>query len=214
MLYKTKVDIAYDMLMERITEGVYKPGEKLVITHISKELGISDIPVREAIRRLESEGYVKILPNQGAIVYDSTAENLEEMFCIKGVLEGYATRLAMEYLTEADYKNLYEINRKLQSATENNEAKHRGELNIQFHQYIYNACGSSELQRMINEFWMKYKITKMLLTVFPDRSKFSVKEHEDILALMQSGDADGAEMAMRRHALKSGQEAGRSIKET
>ena len=80
MVYKTKVDIAYDMLMERITEGVYKPGEKLVITHISKELGISDIPVREAIRRLESESYVKILPNQGAIVYDSTAENLEEMF--------------------------------------------------------------------------------------------------------------------------------------
>lgn len=212
MVYKTKVDIVYDDLLENITNGVYKPGEKLVITRISKAHGISDIPVREAIRRLESEGYVKILPNQGAVVYDSTSDNLYEIFRIKGVLEGYATRLAMDHFGPEDYERLHKMNAELQEAMKSGEAKRRGELNTEFHQYIYRACGLSELQNMIEDFWRKYKITTMVLTALPERSEVSVKEHNNILDLMESGEHDKAEMAMRCHTFRSGEEVWNYIK--
>ena len=212
MVYKTKVDLVYEELLEKLTNGIYKPGEKLIINHISKENGISDIPVREAIRRLESEGYVKILPNQGAVVYDSTPESINEIFGIKAVLEGYATRLAMDELGKEDYAELHRINSELQAAIEKGEAKLRGELNTEFHHAIYNACGSQELKNMIETFWRKYKITKMVLTALPGRSKSSVKEHEEILAFMETGDYDKAEKAMRNHTLRSGGEVNSCIK--
>ena len=66
--YKSKVDIVYEGLMEGIAEGAYQQGDRLVISQISKQWQVSDIPVREAVRRLESEGYVRIVANQGAVV--------------------------------------------------------------------------------------------------------------------------------------------------
>ncbi len=212
MIYKTKVDLVYEELLDKLMNGTYKPGEKLIINRISKELGVSDIPVREAVRRLESEGYVKLLPNQGAVVYDSTPESINEIFGIKAVLEGYATSLAIDRLTKEDYAQLHKINGELQKAIEQGEAKLRGELNTEFHQTIYNACGSEELKSMIETFWRKYKITKMVLTALPKRSESSVKEHEEILGFMEAGDHDSAEKAMRNHTLRSGGEVNSYIR--
>ena len=212
MVYKTKVDIVYELLLEGISNGEYKPGQKLILSRIAKEAGISEIPVREAVRRLESEGYVTMTPNHSAIVYDSSTENLFEIFQIKAVLEGYATRLAMERLTQEDYTLLHNINRELRLAIRDGEARRRGELNNEFHRMIYDACGSTELRSMIETFWRKYKITKMVLTALPERSEGSANEHEEILKLMEAGDRDGAERAMRNHTLRSGEEVYQYIK--
>ena len=74
--YKSKVDIVYEGLMEGIAEGAYQQGDRLVISQISKQWQVSDIPVREAVRRLESEGYVRIVANLGAVVCGIDLETL------------------------------------------------------------------------------------------------------------------------------------------
>ena len=81
--YKTKVDLIYDILIKDIESGRYKPGERLVISQISKNNEVSDIPVREAIRRLESEGYVQLNANYGPVVGDFSLDHLNQIFQIK-----------------------------------------------------------------------------------------------------------------------------------
>ena len=85
--YKSKVDIIYDLLMTDIAKGVYRQDDRLVISQIARQNNVSDIPVREALRRLESEGYVKISANQGATVCAFSIDRLLEIIRIKSVLE-------------------------------------------------------------------------------------------------------------------------------
>ena len=114
--YKSKVDIVYEGLMEGIAEGAYQQGDRLVISQISKQWQVSDIPVREAVRRLESEGYVRIVANQGAVVCGFDRETLTSIFQIKGVLEGYATRLSIDYMTPEILARLREMNEQMKEA--------------------------------------------------------------------------------------------------
>ena len=145
MQYKSKVDLIYEELMDNITSGVYQCGDRLNIRQIAQKNKISEIPVREAIRRLESEGYVTVHANQGATVNEMTDADVMEIFQLKGLLEGYAARLAIDYLTPEDYQKLRQINDELRQAKERNDLDICGELNIQFHTYMYSVlppnCG-------------------------------------------------------------------------
>ena len=94
--YKSKVDLVYENLLSGIENGVYEPGKRLVISQLAKDNESSEIPVREAIRRLESEGYVEIQANKGPYVKAFDPEKAITIFQIKGVLEGCASRLAQQ----------------------------------------------------------------------------------------------------------------------
>ena len=116
--YKSKVDIIYDLLMTDIAKGVYRQDDRLVISQIARQNNVSDIPVREALRRLESEGYVKISANQGATVCAFSIDRLLEIIRIKSVLEGYATRLSIDYVTPALLKKLRSLNGQMKKAVD------------------------------------------------------------------------------------------------
>lgn len=210
--FKSKVDIIYEELLNDISQGVYKSGERLVISKISKEKGVSDIPVREAIRLLESEGYVQINANQGPIISDFSPEHLNEIFQIKAVLEGYAARLSCEILTESDFQELLECNHQLCLANEVGDAKRCGELNKKFHLRMYRDIHERELIFMIEELWRKYSITKMVFSLSPERTEGSVKEHEHILDLLRQRKADEVEMTVRAHKLMSGKRMEEQLK--
>ena len=206
MQYKSKVDIIYELLMKGITSGVYKCGDRLVIRQIAQQNSISEIPVREAIRRLESEGYVTIHPNQGAMVSMMTASDVLEIFQLKGLLEGYATRMAIDYLTEKDYEELRQINEELRRATKEHEFGLCGELNMKFHLRIYDCLPQRRLTDMIVELWKKWQITKSVFKHSPDRSMHSVCDHESILHLMKEKRCDEVEMLVRDHKFRAGYE--------
>ena len=135
--YKSKVDIVYEGLMDGIAKGAYQQGDRLVISQISKQWQVSDIPVREAVRRLESEGYVRIVANQGAVVCGFDRETLKNIFQIKGVLEGYATRLSIDYITPEILARLREMNEQMKEAFYAGDAKRCSELNRTFHLEMY-----------------------------------------------------------------------------
>ena len=131
--YKSKVDIIYENILDGIGQGLYKPGERLVISQLAKENATSEIPVREAVRRLESEGFIDMQANKSPYVKGFDPEKAINIFRMKGVLEGYATRLAIDYLTPLDIRHLQEINDEMR-ACEPTGKKH-GDLNMQFHHW-------------------------------------------------------------------------------
>ena len=106
----TKNVAVYEALRKDIIEGRMKPGQKIIMSEVAKNLGLSDIPVREAIRRLESEGYVHFTPNIGAIVSELDADKIIELYLIRIELESLATRLAVDHITSGDIDFLIKKN--------------------------------------------------------------------------------------------------------
>lgn len=202
MEYKSKVDIVYDSLIESILGGKYSQGDRLVISHIAKAYEISEIPVREAIRRLESEGYVKIIANSGAVIDCLDKEKVASIFKIKGVLEGYATRVSIDYLTSKDIEELRKINEEMRNS--NNDSHKISELNVSFHLKIYSVIPDKELYEMIANLWNKWKITKTVFNVSSVNITESVKEHEQIIQMIENKVYDKVEMFVRQHKLRAG----------
>ncbi len=211
MQYKSKVDIIYEKLMQEIIEGTYRNGDRLVISKIANQNEISEIPVREAIRRLESEGYVTVKANQGAVVNILGKDDVTEIFQIKGILEGYAARLAIDYLTAEDYAKLRNINHELKIAQDNDSNKDSAELNMSFHLYMYERIPQKQLYNMIMELWKKWSITKAVFSLVPARGEESVREHEEILVYMENNQPDLVEKAVREHKFKAGYALARRI---
>ena len=205
-MYKTKVDIVYEYLLDGIKNGKYEPGSRLVIGQISKECDVSDIPVREAIRRLESEGYVQVSANQGAIVYQFTPELIDDIMRIRAVLEGYATRLAADVLTKEDYAELHKINDELRKNLASGDLEQVAQLNVRFHMFIYQKLPQRELCSLIYSLWEKYQITRRIFQLDPERGNFSYEEHEKILSLMVEKKYDELEQYTRQHKLSAGKD--------
>lgn len=203
--YKTKVDIIYEKILEDIENGHYSPGEHLVISQLSKENNVSDIPVREAIRRLESEGYVSVIANQGPMVFDFTPSVISEIFQLKAVLEGFACRLAVDVLNEDDYAHLRELNEKMLQAATSEKTSESAAYNKKFHMYIYNRLEQKMLCNMIEELWRKYHITQRVFHV-ATHSEISYKEHETMLRLMESKQYTAVEEFVRKHKVNAGRQ--------
>lgn len=211
--YKSKVDLIYDLLIEKIEKGGYKQGDRLVISKIAKQCNVSDIPVREALRRLESEGYIKTKANQGAIISGFNKDRLISIFQIKGVLEGYATRISIDYQTPNSIKKMHIKNEQIRKAFEENDIKRYSQLNIQFHLGIYECIPQKELYNMICDLWKKWGITKSVFAVVPKRVEDSIREHEEIIRLIEEKQYDEVEQYVRYHKFRAGNELAKQIDE-
>lgn len=202
--YKTKAEIIYDRILEDIINGTYKHGDKLIISRLAAKYHVSETPVRDAILRMESKGFAKITANQSAIVSSLDGETLIGIFQIKGVLEGFATRLSIDYITPRRLKELRAINEQIRQAALTGESKQISELNMRFHLAIYECLPQKELYNMIYDLWEKWAITKSVFTTAPGHSDDSVAEHEEILRLIEAQDGEKVEMLVREHKFKAG----------
>lgn len=201
--YKTKVDLIYDVIIDGIASGKYAPEEHLVISQIAKQNGVSDIPVREAIRRLAVEGYVHVVANYGAVVTDFTLQHIEDILRMKAVLEGYATQLAVDYITAEGYVNLYELNGALRKAYEVGDGVECARLNLEFHMTMYQFLPYQELRNTITDLYKKYSIRRSVFCFVPDRADETYRIHEDLLRAMRAKDYDAVEKITREHKFES-----------
>src|SRR5260370_39803344 len=142
---RNKHEQAYSIIRERIFNGSYVPGYRLVIDRLARELGISPVPIREAIRRLEAEGWVEYHPNAGAQVASVDASKYGEEMTVLALLEGYATALASTHLDTAGMKHLREINASMHSALQSADIPAFSRLNREFHFFIYDRCQNTYL---------------------------------------------------------------------
>lgn len=189
MEYNTKVDIVYHAIRCGIERGEYLPGDRIVISRIAKANGCSEIPVREALRRLESEKVVELIPNKGAVVSSVSKSYLEQLFQVKIVLESYAARLSVDFLTETQLKHLRKIAEQMSEAFENGNLKK-------------SSAGNDVLSGYIDEMWNKWPIGRYTDYVPDEWYRISLKQHFDLLEAIEAKDYDKVEELIRSH--KSG----------
>jgi DNA-binding GntR family transcriptional regulator len=202
---QTKQERVFDELRARIASGRYPPGHRVVIASIAEELGVSALPVREAIRRLEAAGLVVFEPNTGARVTPADAEGFEQNMTTLAVLEGYATALAAPRLRPEDFAQLEQITDDMVAAMERMDILVFGRLNHGFHGVIYERCPNPALVRMARE--INSRLASIRETIFvqiPYRGSESVREHRALIALLREGaPADQLEAAAREHKLRT-----------
>ena len=153
--FKTKNEAIYEMLREEILQAKIKPGEKIVISDLSKKIGVSEIPIREAVKKLESEGFLTIMPHVGITVSKLDPDEIIEFYLIRIELESLAARLATPLMSETEITCLQEVNQELKSALQHDDRERLYALNQQFHFKIYAAAKRPHLYKLIVDLWDK-----------------------------------------------------------
>jgi DNA-binding GntR family transcriptional regulator len=151
--YQTKQQLAYEIIRSKILDGAYKPLQHLRMVDLTKEIGVSSIPIREALKQLENEGLIKFHPNRGAEVVSYSPEEFENLYVLRATLEGLAGRLGTKNLTEAGIDRMKELLEKMGLVTEKGDLKEKNQLNFEFHQILYQAANFFQLYKMITNLW-------------------------------------------------------------
>ncbi|WP_163510889.1 GntR family transcriptional regulator [Fodinicola acaciae] len=200
----TKQQLVYDELRKRILSGTYGPGFRLVIDAIAGELGVSAVPAREAIRRLEAEGLVIFEPQVGARVSPVDPGQFVEELSVLAVLEGYATALAAPLLAPADIQKLRDINAGMVECLDRMDSLGFGSLNRDFHAAIYARCPNPYLVELIEATAARLdRIRRTVFVQIPYRGKASIAEHDRIIDLLGGDDSAAIEAAARAHKLNT-----------
>jgi DNA-binding GntR family transcriptional regulator len=200
-----KAERTYATLRRRILVGTYEPGRRLVLDALAREMGVSPVPVREALRRLEAEGWVVYTRNVGAQVAPIDDERWEEEMRVLAILEGHATALAAPHMLPADLRSLSSINGLLSSAVRSADVLEASKLNRAWHSVIYARCSNAYLVQVIGE--TQERMDAIRPTVFasnPERGTESVAEHAIIADLLErSAPFDDIERAAREHKIRT-----------
>jgi DNA-binding GntR family transcriptional regulator len=199
----TVVDYTIAALREAIREGTLAQGQRLVVADVARMLGVSNGPVREAIRRLTGEGLVEITPHRGASVRQYTSRDIRDVYQIREVLEGLAARLAAERIADDDHRaRLQALIAEIPAACLDGE-KYLTH-NHDFHELIYEMSGNTRLREQAQELILP--IYRLRYHQFIDLSyaRTSAAEHQQIAEAILEGDGVWAERAMRNHVRNSG----------
>jgi len=201
----SKHEKAYSVIRQRIIDGEYEPGARLVIPRLAGELAISALPIREALRRLEAEGFVQFDRNVGARVIGMDYEAWESAMHVLSLLEGYATALAARHLTADDIGELREINDAMRNALATSDIALAKASNRRFHVRLYEACPNDDLMSLVRIGWDRldalrgWDVYYLLL-----RGAHIVEEHEQILRMIESDEPPAEiEAYARDHKLRT-----------
>lgn len=190
-------EAAYDALLRSIKNGVFKPGDRLREEVVGEQLSLSRTPVREALRRMESDGIVEHKPRIGAVVRRLDHAEIVELYEMRMVLERTAAEMAAKHGTDAEFDNLDDINTLIENERDNPALA--AAINQQFHQALYLACRNRfllEAARALNN-------SLLLLgpTTFTDEERIAVvvRQHRDIVDALRQGDTIAAGAAAEAH---------------
>jgi len=200
---KTKNLLVYEKLRQSIIKGTLKPGQKLVMAALARKFKTSETPIREAIRRLESDGYVTFTPHTGALVTEINRQELSEIYVIRISLEALATRLAVPYISQDDLNWLKKKNDEMRVVVEKNRYEQLARLNRAFHLRIYKAAPFPRLYKMISDLWDAFERWPSIFTYVPERAASALKEHEQIIEALETSDVDRADDLMKEQKKKS-----------
>jgi len=199
------------LLKKAIYCGYFQPGERLLETRIAEILNVSRTPVREAIKRLETEGLVKIVPQRGATVVKVSPEDIEEMYIIVGVLEGIAASFAADNLSDDEISEMG----KLQSILESEECKKDYErwfnLNNKFHSIFFTASKKPRLVQLLNEKLNPLGRYWYIGCNIPGMMDMCLSSHRNMLEAFYKRDAELAREATEIHLFETGKSLRRHL---
>jgi len=190
----------YSSLEEAILEGKIKPNDRLIEDELSKMFGISRAPIREALRWLEKDRLVRIVPRKGAVVQSISEEDIRDIYEIRSVLEGLAARLFCERASEEELGRLGSILRKTEILPPHKHQMQRyRELNREFHDAIILGSRNKKILEAYNHFKKQIAWFQNVTLAFDFRFEVSLKEHKKLLALFFKRDSEKAEIQARQH---------------
>lgn len=185
---RSKSQNAYHWIKERIAGQVYTPGYRLVLGAIAGELDMSVVPVREAIRQLEAEGLVHFEHNVGARVAMVDDAQYRHSMQALSILEGSATALTSSLLTAADLRTARAINAQMIETLDHFDPPAFTRLNQQFHAALIAHCPNPRLHELVTAEWSRLnRLRDSTFSFVPGRAHDSVREHEEIVALIERG---------------------------
>jgi DNA-binding GntR family transcriptional regulator len=189
-----------DVILQRIVEGSYRPGSRIVETRIAQELGVSQGPVREALRDLEQLGCVVHEPNRGCSVREFSLDELLEAFPVRAALEALAARLAAERITKAELAELDQLLARMRRAARARDAHDQSQANATIHATIVRAARNATLER---QWQMLEPYSRTYLTVSrPGIDLRHLSErHVPILVALRRRDPQAAAQAMHEHLM-------------
>lgn len=193
----------FQRIREDILNGKYKENQELRENTIGKELGVSRTPVREALRQLELEGLVTIIPNKGAYVTGFSDKDIQDIYMICMLLEGLCARWVTEHITQQQLDELDEVIllSEFYMKKDSNIKEQMISLDSRFHEILYEASDSRFLSKLLNDFNNYVKSINGNILVSTDRMRKSVREHKQILRAIRDGDADMAEQLANEHVM-------------
>jgi DNA-binding GntR family transcriptional regulator len=192
----------FENIKQAIIKGEIPSGQRLVESRLAETLGISRTPVREAIHKLEREGYLKKRPRGGFIILGLDSIDIEETFGIRSVLEGYAARLAAIKHAENELEPLEAQIRIFQKHLDKGELALLPDINTEFHDMLYALSKSPRLIKMINDLKDQiYRFRQMILRD-AELAGMSNADHRQMLEYIKRRDARGVEKLVREHLMR------------
>lgn len=197
--YKPLREVIFNTLREAIIVGELKPGERLMEVPLAEKMGVSRTPVREAIRKLELEGLVDMVPRKGAHVAELSIKDIINVLDVRKSLDGLATALAAERITEEELKELKHINSQFINYVEKENLQGSIKKDVEFHEIIYRSSRNDKLIQIVNN--LREQVHRFRVIYLKDyvSPKELIKEHLDIYDAITRKNSGLAQEAAEKH---------------
>lgn len=210
--YKPLRELVLEAIREAIINGTLKPRERLMEIQLADELGVSRTPIREALRNLELEGFIVMVPRKGAFVADMTFKDIADIFEIRAALEGLAAALAAERITDEELEKMERHLVEKADAIARGDMERLVEVDTGFHESIYKASRNERLQGIINNLREQIQRFRATSLAYPGRMKQSLEEHRAIVEAIHARDSALARQVTQEHIENAEQSMIESIK--
>lgn len=206
-------DVVFQTLRQAILTGELKPGERLMELHLAKRLGVSRTPIREAIRMLELEGLVTMIPRRGAEVSRISEQDISDVLEVRGSLDALAVRLACERISAEELKGLEQAAADFEKAVHSRDLTAVAQADVDFHDRITASSKNRRLIQMVNNLAERvYRYRMEYIKEISDH-KILIKEHAQILSCIKKRDAIKAQEAILKHVSNQEKAIIRQLKE-
>ena len=179
-------DVVFYTLRRAILTGQLKPGERLMEVHLAEKLGVSRTPIREAIRKLELEGLVTIIPRRGAEVAEITEKRLNDVLEVRRALDALGAELACERITGEEIRKLKKACEDFEKAAAGNDADAIAKADVAFHDIIIRAAGNQRLEQLVNNL-AEQIIDKLLQSLKRSRGVYFLQNTGKSVTALQQG---------------------------
>jgi DNA-binding GntR family transcriptional regulator len=193
------INLIAEELRGAIASGKIAPGNRLTEGQLALSLKVGRVPLHDALRQLEAEGYMTAVSHDQFIVSQLTLEDAEEYYSIAGSLEGLAARLAVERGSAEELSRLRELHQRLKLAYRRKHLEQYFEANRQFHRFIAQMSRNDRLYQLISEMRRGLRKARLLALQLPQRTDYSMREHDQILDAFLKRNPDLAESTVLRH---------------
>lgn len=192
-------DVVFNTLRKAILTGELKPGERLMEIHLANKLGVSRTPIREAIRKLELEGLVTMIPRRGAEVAQITEKSLKDVLEVRRALDALCAELACERITDEEKEQLKEALAEFERATSKKDATVIAKADVALHDIIVAATGNKRLVQLVNN--LAEQMYRYRFEYIKDESQHGrlIEEHKIIYESIMNNDSEAAAKAARTH---------------